>query len=435
MTCRIHAAVADGYVVKIDSPTIYLDWGQTSGLSVGDRFTVYRPGGELRHPVTGEVLGHAEKAVGSGMIESIQDKFSTGRLIEDHGIQVGDRSRWNEASPPPAPAPGASAAPTRSTLPEIWRSKPIDGQGVAVVIADLSGDGKKELVLATQHRLDVFRWNGQALEPVAQATSGGQAEWLAVEAADVDHLGHDRLFATSYLNAIHRPRVEVFEWADGKLKEVAHLAGFARLVDHADGIKTLLWQNVAFTSEPKFSAPAPLLPVKGGYKEGPSMSVPNLKDSPLFGYTFGDWDGDGAEDMAVLENGDHIRIFFKDAKWSSPDVSGGTKVNFFLDQDKFVSFPPRLMRWRSADGHDLLVVPHNLPEMGLQLTYLKIFSGSELEAWAWDGQRMSPVWKLGINAYLPDYAMGDVTGAGTPQLWTAQVGASSKTVLAAYRLP
>src|SRR5579864_9466412 len=76
LTHPVFAAVPDGYVVKVDSSTLYLDWGKSSGAKPGDRFTVYREGEALKHPVTGEVLGHAQRTLGSGSLQTVEDKFS-----------------------------------------------------------------------------------------------------------------------------------------------------------------------------------------------------------------------------------------------------------------------------------------------------------------------------------------------------------------------
>src|SRR5437870_9561257 len=62
--CALYASVPDGYVVKVESATVYLDWGQSSGVAPGDEFNVYRQGAALKHPMTGEILGHAEEEVG-----------------------------------------------------------------------------------------------------------------------------------------------------------------------------------------------------------------------------------------------------------------------------------------------------------------------------------------------------------------------------------
>jgi len=37
------AGVPDGYVVRVESASVYLDWGEPSGVKPGDRFSAYTP--------------------------------------------------------------------------------------------------------------------------------------------------------------------------------------------------------------------------------------------------------------------------------------------------------------------------------------------------------------------------------------------------------
>src|SRR4051812_30449320 len=81
----VYAAAPDGYLVRVDSATVYLDWGTASGVQVNDRFEVYREGETLKHPVTGEVLGTAQQSLGSGRVETVEPKFSVGHLDQSQG--------------------------------------------------------------------------------------------------------------------------------------------------------------------------------------------------------------------------------------------------------------------------------------------------------------------------------------------------------------
>src|SRR5258706_14635234 len=67
-TLYLLGAVPDGYIVKVESTTVYLDWGKATGVQSGDQFKVYRAGEALKHPVTGEVLGQAEAELGQGLL-------------------------------------------------------------------------------------------------------------------------------------------------------------------------------------------------------------------------------------------------------------------------------------------------------------------------------------------------------------------------------
>src|SRR5438105_1292727 len=54
----------DGEVLEIQGETLTLALGQRDGLVAGVELTAYREGRELRHPKTGEVLGHTEQVLG-----------------------------------------------------------------------------------------------------------------------------------------------------------------------------------------------------------------------------------------------------------------------------------------------------------------------------------------------------------------------------------
>ena len=53
----------------------------------------------------------------------------------------------------------------------------------------------------------------------------------------------------------------------------------------------------------------------------------------------------------------------------------------------------------------------------------------------WNGLEMAQVWRIPVTGELADFGVGDLTGAGAPQVWVAAVGAGDKTVLLGYTLP
>jgi hypothetical protein len=172
------------------------------------------------------------------------------------------------------------------------------------------------------------------------------------------------------------------------------------------------------------------------FQEGhPVQFKRTLNDDQLFGFVWGDWDGDGSEDLAVLQNGERLRIFFKEAKWSSDDRYGGTEADFDWENDQFGSIYPRLANWKPASGKMQLLVPHNIQVTPIRLARLKLFRNSEIVDLAWNGLEMSPLWKLPISGELADFGIGNVLQRDAAQLWVAAVGAGDKTVLIAYQIP
>ena len=450
------AAVPDGYVVRVDTPTIYLDWGTSSGVKPGDPFIVYRPGAALKHPITGELLGHAEVHVNAGGIERVEEKFSIGRLLNHPGKlpRAGDRVRLDagtSAAVPLAPAPEAARVPDDSNpggLKMAWESQALSGEpAVSLTVADLDGDGKKEIVVAGASKITVYDWDGKTLQPLTTFQHKTYRHWLGVEAADLKKAGRDTIFATAYFDATQRPRVIVLSWDNGRLKQEADLEGMVRRIDRADGSRQIAFQDLSRSKTLSYSPPVQLVFENNAYKPGQKISVPSLRDKQAFGFTFGDWDHDQSEDTALLENGDRLRVFFKSSKWaSSSDSFGGTANDFstvsnsmpdentYNQEDRVGTFLPRLMTWRPSSGSEQILVPHNIPALSFHLTYYKPFKKSELFGYAWNGLAMTPVWHVAYDGYLADYAIGDALNDETAQVWAAVVS-SGKTHLLAYRLP
>jgi curli biogenesis system outer membrane secretion channel CsgG len=59
----------NGRVAQVDGENLYINAGQKSGLSVGDRLKVFRPGKEIIDPVTKVKLGTTENLIGEAIIQ------------------------------------------------------------------------------------------------------------------------------------------------------------------------------------------------------------------------------------------------------------------------------------------------------------------------------------------------------------------------------
>jgi hypothetical protein len=439
LTGSAFAAVPDGYVVRVDSATVYLDWGKDSGVQAGDSFQVFRQGAMLKHPVTGAELGRTEETLGHGTLSSIEAKFSTGHLDAVQGtIKSGDRSRWQAAI---REAPAASTAtppaetaltPGAAALTELWRSEALDKDAAGIAFSDLDGDGKKDLIVAYRKKIQAYRLKDKHLEPLASYDTRSYRHWLGIDVADLKHDGHEEIFATTFIDGLNRPRIIVLRFENGTFKQVGDVEGFARSIQGPDGMPHLYWQSFSRARDLRYTAVSELKWENGKYRSGPPLDL-NLFDDQLFGLVWGDWDKDGQVDLAVLEHGEQVRIYSKDAKWKSSSGYGGTKNDFSFDENTLGSLYPRLANLPGP--RNLLIAPHNIPELGIRLTYLKIYKRSELSGLFWNGLELQPAWRITIQGYLADYGIADVLGDAKPQLWVAAVGPGDKTVLVAYQLP
>jgi len=66
----------DMRVIKVDGKSAYINVGRASGIKVGDKFTIFRPGEDLIDPVTKMNLGSTEKQIGTAVVTDVQERFS-----------------------------------------------------------------------------------------------------------------------------------------------------------------------------------------------------------------------------------------------------------------------------------------------------------------------------------------------------------------------
>ena len=87
--------LVDGFVIRINSDnTVMLDVGRVGGMKKGLKCIIYKEGAELKHPITGEILGKDTKIVAQVLVSEVFDKYSTARLLTNNSgdlPSIGDK--------------------------------------------------------------------------------------------------------------------------------------------------------------------------------------------------------------------------------------------------------------------------------------------------------------------------------------------------------
>jgi len=84
----------EGFIIKIDGDNMILDVGRNGGLKKGMKCHVYREGQEIKHPITGEILGKETKILGELLVTEVFDKYSVSKVLnKEIGsiISLGDK--------------------------------------------------------------------------------------------------------------------------------------------------------------------------------------------------------------------------------------------------------------------------------------------------------------------------------------------------------
>ena len=82
-----------GDVIEVQGSTVTLGIGRRDGVQSGLALTLIRPGRELRHPKTGELLGRTESQVGRLRVEQVFEAYSIGSVPAGTQAAPGDVAR------------------------------------------------------------------------------------------------------------------------------------------------------------------------------------------------------------------------------------------------------------------------------------------------------------------------------------------------------
>jgi TolB-like protein len=84
--------LVEGYVVKAEPSLLYIDIGSDKGIRKGSKCVAFREGEEIKHPITGEVLGSKVTRLGELVVVAVYERMSAVKVTEKEGdINVGDK--------------------------------------------------------------------------------------------------------------------------------------------------------------------------------------------------------------------------------------------------------------------------------------------------------------------------------------------------------
>lgn len=99
---RVVDAIYPPKVAQIAGGVVYVNRGEGSGIELGQAWTIYATGAEIKDPDTGRVLGREEVEVGEIRITDVMQSMSKGMLVGDNrGVAAGAMLRFKSQGMPP----------------------------------------------------------------------------------------------------------------------------------------------------------------------------------------------------------------------------------------------------------------------------------------------------------------------------------------------
>lgn len=425
----VFAADADpqGYVVKVESGSIYLDLGEKAGAAVGQPFSVYTEGEELKHPVTGASLGKVTNTVAEGAVNLVMPMYSVGTLRAGSGeVKSGMRAKLGEA-PKPAPAPSAPGAVAKDGVAfraPRWKSPAFGFAVTGMAIADFRGEGKPTTALADKKTVSLYAYPPAQDQPLAQFVQPGVGPRIInLSAGDLNGNGRPELFVSLYNETFTRAETVVLEWTDGQWKKLTEFPWLVRQYQDPEGKPVLAMQQLVEDQTFPFSNIYRVTYNDGKY--GPGKDAIRFKRVEFL-YDFTQANLDGSKDPALLyqTSTNHVRVQFPGGFWKTPDAYLQTPTRLRW-HGRLLEFHPQIpVAYDGAKATVYLI--KNESALGSLSEPFGLFNGGIVEKQAWDGVALKPEWRTDLGGYSTSAVL--VPGPQKPSdLAVAVTGTSGKS--------
>ena len=179
-------------------------------------------------------------------------------------------------------------------------------------VGDINGDGREELVVIAPNRVIVYDYRKKRLKQVASFRAPNENyQFLGVDVGDINKNGRDEIFVTSSLGNELSSFVLEADRSEKKLKKIWDSANLYFRIIHPFGRKPILLAQAPGYNDP-FQGPISKMSFrKNRYIPVKELSLPSIHGTEfiLYGLTLADINGDGKNEIVILDKGSHLRVY------------------------------------------------------------------------------------------------------------------------------
>ena len=352
------------------------------------------------------------------------------------------------AAQPAMPAVTLAAAQESAAIKSVspsgkgtyWSSPPLKGTPIGLEIGDFDGDGRQELAVAFENRLEISRLVNGSYQQLGTVHFGSALRGHHLDGFDLTKNGRMQLFVSAITDSGNLSGFTI-EWQEGQYRITRNKIPWhlRRITLPGDG-PVLVAQKMGFQGR-KFAGPLFRVALAGTkLVEGTQMDVPPKVNL----YGFAPLPG-RQNQFACLGDDGYLNIVTTNGEilGSSVDKVGGNESYIEMRGDvqiggeSWFSYLPARIEVNAAGE---IIVPVN---SGFSvLSRAKMYSRSELKAMTWDGAALRDIWhSTPEKSYLADFRLADANNDGQTLLVTVVAYPDDKpftprrAALHVYRLP
>lgn len=338
---------------------------------------------------------------------------------------IPDSSATAEKTPPASLPPSQSPVSPQHTQEKFWKSDILRMKAHKLAVGDLTGNGKNEVVITSQSEIEIYEHGvlgeKDSFHLLGKLEGFSNATILNLDVADINQNGQAEIFLTT-LQTISSD-VQVFEYRDGRFREIWSTKGVVMRVLHRPGAEPMLiGQNT--TSSVAFEFLSGKVAAYGwdgqNYTRQEALNIPGRMS--IFGLALADVNADGVEESLWYDRDDRVQLFRnKTLVWRSRSYEP-YRMNLIRKGEEEDDSVDRKIRGRieltkiNADNAMRLILINNLRSFRV-LQGLPIYNDSRFLIFRWDGEKfVEEFTSQEFDGYITDYVVADIEQDGQQEI-------------------
>jgi len=323
----------------------------------------------------------------------------------------------------------------------LWTGPAMNGVPIGIETGDFDGDGKQEIAVAFDDRVEIHRLIEGSLQQLATVKLGNAVRAYHLDGIDLNKNGRMELFVSTVSDSGNLAAL-VIEPEDGKYNITRKdIPWHLRSTTLPGEGSVLLGQKMGVQGR-EFSGPVFRVKLsKNSLIEGTAVELPRKTNL----YDFAVLPDKTRKLFACLDDDGHLNIITLDGQTlaSSVDPVGGNESYLEMNEEVQGGGESRASYFKArieVNSKGEIFVPVN---SGFTLlSRAKIYTKSELKAFKWNGSSLKNIWHTNPEKnYLADFRFSDAGNTGKESLITAVAFqklnpfSDRKSVLHLYPLP